>query len=109
MVIPIRFGVDANLFGIYYDYIDVFTYVIYVLDLLIAFRTTYIDSDGVEVRDVSKISVHYLASIRFLTDLISLANIPLLDVIDADKQMNAGLKTTLQLCGLLKVLKMTRI
>ena len=43
-VIPIKIGVNKYILAEAYDYIDAFTYILYFLDLLINFRTTFINT-----------------------------------------------------------------
>ena len=50
IVIPMKMAVYRNLLGPYYDIIDIFTYILYVLDVFINLRTTYLDSFGEEIR-----------------------------------------------------------
>ena len=45
-VIPIRLGINPQLLDPAYDAIDMITWVIYIIDVLINLRTTYIDNFG---------------------------------------------------------------
>lgn len=75
-MIPIQIGINKNLFGKAYFFIDVFTFVLYVADFVINLRTTYIDNFGEEIRDNWKITIKYVASIGFWIDLFSLFAAP---------------------------------
>ena len=44
VVIPVKLGVNKNILGQAYDYIDAVTYVFYFLDLIFAFRTTFLNA-----------------------------------------------------------------
>lgn len=108
LVIPIKIGINKNLMGAVYDWIDLFTYFIYVADLFISMRTTYIDVHGDEIRDARVLFRRYLFSIRFCLDFLSLFNLPFVDSIISGEE-NAGIRDILALCGLLKIVKITRI
>ena len=72
VVIPVQIGINPNLLGRAYFYIDILTFVLYVLDLLINLRTTYIDNFGEEIRDNWKITKKYVMSVGFWIDFFSL-------------------------------------
>ena len=78
IVIPIKIGVNRYILGQAYDYIDLFTYFLYLFDLIINFRTTYINSQGVEIKEIKLIRKRYACSMRFIYDLISLLNFPMM-------------------------------
>ena len=104
LVIPIRIGVNATLWDPYYDYIDLVTWLIYVTDVFVNLRTTYIDSFGHEVVQSKKIAMRYVASARFYIDILSLVNLPNI--------MLSGVSTTttlvLNALGLLKLARYFR-
>lgn len=55
-----------------YEINDALIILIYLLDILISFRTTYIESiSGVEVFEFRKIAIDYLKSYRFYLDLLA--------------------------------------
>ena len=62
--------------GAAYTYIDTLTFVLYVADLLINLRTTYIDNFGEEIRDNWKITKNYVKSVGFWIDFFSLWAVP---------------------------------
>lgn len=72
VVIPIQIGVNPEILGAAYLYIDIFTYILYVADLLINLKTTYIDNFGEEIRDTKKIVKKYVLSVGFYIDFFSL-------------------------------------
>ncbi len=49
MFIPMRMAVYKNVLGDFYDPIDIFTYMLYIIDVIVNLRTTYLDSFGVEI------------------------------------------------------------
>lgn len=71
-----------------YILIDQFTNVLFVIDIIIAFNTSYYDVEGEEIRKHSKIAEHYLKG-AFLIDLVS--TIPF-DLITASLKITAILK-----------------
>ena len=98
-VIPIRLGINPQLLDPAYDAIDMITWVIYIIDVLINLRTTYIDNFGQEITNSGKVMRHYIGSFRFIVDLLSLANAPNLFVSKA----NESVLIVLNLLGLLKL------
>jgi len=76
LVIPIRIGVNETLWDPAYNFIDLVTWLIYVTDVAVNVRTTYIDNVGHEVVDSRKIAMKYMKSMRFYIDLLSLLNLP---------------------------------
>ena len=76
------------------------TWVIYLFDIFVNCRTTYLDNFGIEVHETKKILIHYLFSLRFAMDFLSLLNFPTLIWPDADLFFN--------LLGLLKTLRFLR-
>ena len=100
IVIPIRISINEGLGGDAYDVVDMITWVIYLFDIFINCRTTYLDNFGIEVHETKKILMHYLFSLRFAMDFLSLLNFPTLIWPDADLFFN--------LLGLLKTLRFLR-
>ena len=105
LVIPIKIGVNKYILGRAYDIIDSFTYILYVADLLINFRTTFTDSQGNEIKDLKAIRVKYLNSFRFVADFISLLNLPMMSYYISSN----FIKDAAALCGLFKLAKILRI
>ena len=101
LVIPIRIGINTALLDPYYNYIDLVTYLIYLADVVINVRTTYIDNYGHEVVDSKKIAIQYIASMRFIIDILSLFNLPNLLV-------QGGSMQTLIILNILGLLKISR-
>ena len=79
MIIPVQIGINTNILGKAYLYIDIFTYILYVADLFINLRTTYIDNFGEEIRDNKKITMKYVKSLGFWIDFFSLWAVPGID------------------------------
>ena len=76
VVVPIRIGINPYILDPAYIGIDIFTWILYVVDVIINFRTSYIDNFGEEVNDNKKIMLHYVKTYGFWIDLISLVAIP---------------------------------
>ena len=76
LVIPIRIGINPTLFEPAYDTIDVITWLIYIIDVFVNVRTTYIDNFGLEVTNGRRIMMKYVGSFRFIVDILSLFNAP---------------------------------
>ena len=77
-VIPIRIGINKSLWGTTYDVIDLITWLIYLADVFINLRTTFVNNFGLEVTDSKTIMKHYIFSTRFVLDGLSLLNFPTL-------------------------------
>lgn len=99
LVIPIRIGVSVTLADPAYDYIDLITWLFYFTDIFINLRTTYVDNYGIEVTEPKKVMKNYLASIRFLIDILSLLNLPSL----VSKSFSKTTQIVLNMLGLLKL------
>ena len=84
-VIPIRIGIATALWSPAYDVIDLITWLIYVTDVIINMRTTFVDKYGIEVCDEKKIMRAYVFSTRFVLDFLSLLNFPTYFVSGLDK------------------------
>ena len=93
-VIPIRIGINTKLFGTAYDVIDLITWLIYLADIFINLRTTYVDRFGFEVTSSKAIMKHYVFSSKFALDALSLLNFPTVFLPNAPLVLN--------LLGLLK-------
>ena len=97
IVVPIRIGVNPTILDPVYVGIDIVTWILYVFDVFINLRTTYIDNFGEEIRDNKKITLHYVKSYGFWIDLISLIAFPGLEV------------QPFNYCGLLKLNRVFRL
>ena len=76
-VIPIKIAFNPEEFGSWYVVLDWLTTLIYLLDILIQFRTTYLDNFGEEITHWKRIAKNYLLSFGFWIDLLSLGANPL--------------------------------
>jgi hypothetical protein len=76
LVIPIRIGINERLFDPAYDGIDIFTWICYIIDVIINLRTTYFDENGFEVLDSKLIVINYVFTFRFFCDIISIFGVP---------------------------------
>ena len=99
LVIPIRIGVNVELWDPVYNWVDLVTWLIYVTDVLVNVRTTYIDNFGHEVVDSKKIATKYVKSMRFYIDILSLINFPSIMLGGASMQTQIALNAL----GLLKL------
>ncbi len=95
--IPMRIAVYKTVLDPLYDYLDVFTYMLYILDVIINLRTTFLDSFGEEINSSSKIFYHYVGGAGFWIDILSLLNYPM------------GSNAILNMIGILKVNRVLRI
>jgi len=72
----------------------------FIIDIFVNFRTTYINDDKEEVIDPKEICLKYVKSINFIIDVLS--SIPIGDMID-------GSKKELRLIGLVKIIRLLRL
>ena len=106
VVVPIRIGINKTILDPAYLGIDIFTWILYVLDVFINLRTTYIDNFGEEEKDNWKITMHYVATYGFWIDLVSLVAFPGLDA----KPFNyAGLLKANRMFRLLELIAQSNI
>jgi len=92
-----RIAVYPTCLDPFYNPFDVCTFILYVLDVIVNLRTTYLDSFGEEIRDPKKIMKHYVMSVGFWIDLISLLNYPM------------SVSPVLNMVGIMKVNRVLRI
>ena len=95
--IPMRVAVHTTVLDPVYAPLDVFTYILYILDVVINIRTTYMNSFGEEIFSTKKIFWHYAGSMGFWIDLLSLLNYP------------GSTSWVLNMIGILKVNRVLRI
>ena len=95
--IPMRIAVYMTALDPYYIYLDFFTFLLYVLDVFVNLRTTYLDSFGEEILDPKKIMKNYSTSPGFYIDVLSLLNYP------------TSSHPVLNIIGILKVNRVLRI
>ena len=95
--IPMRIEVYKTVLDPAYTFLDFFTYLLYIVDVIINLRTTYLDSFGEEIKSTKKIFWHYIASIGFWIDVLSLLNYP------------TSTNIILNLIGILKVNRVLRL
>ena len=95
--IPMRMAVYKTVLDPYYNPLDIFTYILYIIDVFVNLRTSYLDSFGEEIVNPKQIAVHYVASVGFWIDIFSLLNYPL------------GESPVLAIIGILKVNRVLRI
>ena len=74
--IPMRISVYPTILDPVYTPLDIFTYFLYILDVIVNIRTTYMDSFGEEIKNTKQIFKHYAASFGFWIDILSLLNYP---------------------------------
>lgn len=85
--------------------LDVVSTIIYIVDIIIAFRSSYLDNFGDEIIDGKKIAAHYIKSNRFWTDVLSLVSNPVV------AQFNLTESQNLVVClfGMLKIIRFLRV
>ena len=99
LVIPIRLGINQNLWEPAYDWIDIVTWLIYLTDVIFNLRMTYVNIFGAEVIDGKKIMKKYVGTLRFYIDVVSLLNFPTL----VTKGFSKGTSVLLNIFGLFKL------
>ena len=99
LVIPLRIAVNTTLMDPIYDPIDLVTWLIYVVDVGVNCRTTYLDAFGREVTDGRRILMQYVGSFRFVIDVLSLLNLPSYMV----SGVSSGSLVVLNILGLFKL------
>ena len=99
LVIPIRIGINTTLWEPLYGWIDLVTWFIYLIDVLLNLRMTYIDIFGTEIIDGALIMKHYVGSLRFYVDVLSLLNFPTM----ITKGFSEFTNVVLNVFGLLKL------
>ena len=95
--IPMRIAVYPTILDPVYKPMDIFTYILYILDVLVNVRTTYMNSFGEEIKASKKIFLYYTGTMGFWIDVLSLLNYP-----------NAS-SPILNIIGILKVNRVLRI
>jgi hypothetical protein len=74
--------------------------IVFIVDIILNFRTTFIDPvNGEEILDTKLISINYITDIRFYIDILS--TVPLEDFF--------GGGNLVRFLGVLKILRLTRI
>ena len=71
-----RIAVYPTILDPVYTPLDIFTYLLYIVDVIVNIRTTYMDSFGEEIKNTKQIFKHYAASFGFWIDILSLLNYP---------------------------------
>lgn len=114
--IPFDVSFEPNKYLIY-EVFETFVDICFGLDIIIAFRTTYINTNtGFEVIEARKIALNYIVSGRFFIDLA--ASIPIENVyiyfadIDEEKLQDGNAtqeNLQLKLLGLLKLVRLLRL
>jgi hypothetical protein len=88
----------------WYIALDYMSTMIYIADIIINFRTTYLDNLGDERILCDEISSNYIKSSRFLTDVLSLLSNPLTSMIH-----DPSTKMILSFFGILKCVRVFRL
>ena len=95
--IPMRIAVYKTVLDPFYAPLDVITFLLYVADLFINLRTTFLDSFGEEIKEPKRVMSEYFYSANFFIDAISLLNYPF------------STHPMLNMVGILKVNRVLRI
>ena len=74
--IPMRIAVYPTCLDPLYTPLDFFTFALYVIDVFVNLRTSYLDPFGEEIKDPKEIFKHYAGSPGFYIDIFSLLNYP---------------------------------
>ena len=83
--------------------LDAVTTLIYIADIALSFRTTYLDNFGDEITDGNRIAIHYLKSSSFWVDTMSLLSNPLTASVD-----NKIFTTVCSFFGMFKIVRFVR-
>ena len=76
MFIPMRIAVYRTVLDPAYGPLDFFTFFLYVADVAVNLRTSYLNAFGEEITDPKEIFKHYATSAGFYIDIFSLLNYP---------------------------------
>ena len=104
--IPIRLALSTTMLDPFYEPMDLITWIIYVLDLVVNMRTTFLDRFGYEVTNGRKIALKYLMSFTFFLDLVSLFALPTYFV---SGFLSTNAQNFMSLFGILKMARLFRI
>lgn len=63
-------------FGQWYEFVDGFIFLCYIIDIFIQLRTIYTNILGDDISDSKLIAKHYLLSFQFAIDILSLVSNP---------------------------------
>lgn len=85
---------------------DYITSLIYLGDIILSFRTTYLDNFGDEITDVKRIASNYLTSSTFWIDTLSLLSNPFTSMLDQERY--GIIKTVCSFLGMFKIVRFTR-
>ena len=89
----------------WYIALDAISSLIYLGDILLSFRTTYLDNFGDEITDINRIAKHYLTSSTFWIDTLSLLSNPFTSMLPARYNL---VKTICSFLGMFKIVRFTR-
>jgi hypothetical protein len=93
----VAFSLEASLgIQLFNNTIDL----LFFIDIIVNFRTTYITKDGEEIYEPPQIARKYIYGGRFLLDF--LASVPLSDIVGGNNKF-------LELFGVLKLVRITRL
>ena len=74
--IPMRMAVYKKILDPVYTPLDFFTFFLYVVDVFVNLRTSYLNAFGEEITNPKEIFKHYAGSVGFYIDIFSLLNYP---------------------------------
>ena len=76
LFIPMRIAVYKKVLSPLYEPLDFFTFFLYVADVVVNCRTSYLNAFGEEITNPNDIFKHYAGSAGFYIDIFSLLNYP---------------------------------
>ena len=86
IIIPIDIAFPLADFGpIGYEIADRIIDVMFLLDIIVSFRTTFYNKHGEEVFDTKKIAINYIFGGRFIIDFLS--TVPLDDMVPGSSKI----------------------
>ena len=89
-----------------FEYVEYFVDIIYIMDIIVAFRTSYVDSVGDEITKPSMIAKRYIGAGFFLDFFATLSVLPAIFPIAAYSYKGAQVLSSF---GLFKILRVMRI
>lgn len=94
---------DRNPFGVWYNVLEYIIFIAYIVDVFLMLITIYTDPNGNKITDHKKIARHYLMSLQFVIDILSLLSNP------ATAQIPGKTGKYIKLFAILKVQRYFRI
>ena len=95
---PLQYAFEFKTSG-FVSFFDLLVDLLFVVDIILMFLTSFLSKTGEEIKDSKKIAMHYITTVRFFTDFFSLLGL----------EAVGNLDHRLKIFGLLKILRVFRI